>query len=452
MKIVIVGDGKVGYNIAKQLLAEGHDIVVIDNNPDVLEDSLHKLDVLVVDGNGVTLQTQEEADVANSDLLIAATSADEINLLCCILAKKLGCRHTICRMSNPDYVQSIRDDFGLSMTVNPELTAAREIFRILQFPSFLKRDTFAKGRVEIVELKLTEDCALVGKRLERLSDVLRGVKILVCAVERGDEVCIPDGSFELRANDKITVTAPRSELVKMLKALKISNQKIRDVLIIGGSKIAVYLAEELIKSGVNVKIIEQKLEKCRALSERLPSAVIINGDGTLQDLLSSEGIEETDAVISLTNIDEENLVISMYADSCGVPKSITKINRTEYLRLFKDRDIGSVICPKMLASYEIIRYVRAMDNTTGGSVKTMYRIVDEKVEALEFAVTDSTKCIGEPLKKVNLKNNILLACINRMGKVIIPSGNDYIMAGDTIIVITTAEGMYKDINDIFADA
>lgn len=402
MKIVIVGDGKVGYNIAKQLLAEGHDIVVIDNNPDVLEDSLHKLDVLVVDGNGVTLQTQEEADVANSDLLIAATSADEINLLCCILAKKLGCRHTICRMSNPDYVQSIqymRDDFGLSMTVNPELTAAREIFRILQFPSFLKRDTFAKGRVEIVELKLTENCALVGKRLERLSDVLRGVKILVCAVERGDEVCIPDGSFELRANDKITVTAPRSELVKMLKALKISNQKIRDVLIIGGSKIAVYLAEELIKSGVNVKIIEQKLEKCRALSERLPSAVIINGDGTLQDLLSSEGIEETDAVISLTNIDEENLVISMYADSCGVPKSITKINRTEYLRLFKDRDIGSVICPKMLASYEIIRYVRAMDNTTGGSVKTMYRIVDEKVEALEFAVTDSTKCIGEPLKK-----------------------------------------------------
>lgn len=455
MKIVIVGDGKVGYNIAKQLLAEGHDIVVIDNNPDVLEDSLHKLDVLVVDGNGVTLQTQEEADVANSDLLIAATSADEINLLCCILAKKLGCRHTICRMSNPDYVQSIqymRDDFGLSMTVNPELTAAREIFRILQFPSFLKRDTFAKGRVEIVELKLTEDCALVGKRLERLSDVLRGVKILVCAVERGDEVCIPDGSFELRANDKITVTAPRSELVKMLKALKISNQKIRDVLIIGGSKIAVYLAEELIKSGVNVKIIEQKLEKCRALSERLPSAVIINGDGTLQDLLSSEGIEETDAVISLTNIDEENLVISMYADSCGVPKSITKINRTEYLRLFKDRDIGSVICPKMLASYEIIRYVRAMDNTTGGSVKTMYRIVDEKVEALEFAVTDSTRCIGEPLKKVNLKNNILLACINRMGKIIIPSGNDYIMAGDTIIVITTAEGMYKDINDIFADA
>lgn len=351
MKIVIVGDGKVGYNIAKQLLAEGHDIVVIDNNPDVLEDSLHKLDVLVVDGNGVTLQTQEEADVANSDLLIAATSADEINLLCCILAKKLGCRHTICRMSNPDYVQSIqymRDDFGLSMTVNPELTAAREIFRILQFPSFLKRDTFAKGRVEIVELKLTENCALVGKRLERLSDVLRGVKILVCAVERGDEVCIPDGSFELRANDKITVTAPRSELVKMLKALKISNQKIRDVLIIGGSKIAVYLAEELIKSGVNVKIIEQKLEKCRALSERLPSAVIINGDGTLQDLLSSEGIEETDAVISLTNIDEENLVISMYADSCGVPKSITKSTAPNISGSLKTGISAALYVPKCL--------------------------------------------------------------------------------------------------------
>ena len=220
MKIVIVGDGKVGYNIAKQLLAEGHDIVVIDNNPDVLEDSLQKLDVLVVDGNGVTLKTQEEADVANSDLLIAATSADEINLLCCILAKKLGCRHAICRMSNPDYVQSIqymRDDFGLSMTVNPELTAAREIFRILQFPSFLKRDTFAKGRVEIVELKLKEDCALVGKKLEKLSDVLRGVKVLVCAVDRGGEVCIPDGSFEKKLYSMYLSYLPKEKVAFPLK-------------------------------------------------------------------------------------------------------------------------------------------------------------------------------------------------------------------------------------------
>lgn len=453
MKIVIVGDGKVGYNIAKQLLAEGHDIVVIDNNPDVLEESLQKLDVLVVNGNGVTLKTQEEAGVANSDLLIAATSADEINLLCCILAKKLGCEHTISRLSNPEYVESIqymRSDFGLSMTVNPELTAAREIFRILQFPSFLKRDSFAKGRVEIVELKLSQDSVLVGKKLEKLSEVLRGVKVLVCAVDRGGEVCIPDGSFELKANDKITVTAPRNELVKLIKALKIGNQKIKNVLIIGGSKIAVYLSDELIKSGVNVKIIEQNLEKCRTLSERLPNAVIINGDGTLQDTLVTEGIEDTDAVVSLTNIDEENLIISMYADSCNVPKTVTKINRTEYIKLFKDKDIGSIICPKMLASYEIIRYVRAMGNTTGGSVKTLYRIVDEKVEALEFAVTDSTRYVGEPLKKVNLKNNILLACITRMGKAIIPSGNDYMMAGDTVVVVTTAEGKYKDINDIFA--
>ena len=452
MKIVIVGGGKVGYNIAKQLLEEGHDIVVIDNKPDVLENLLQKLDVLVVNGNGVTLKTQEEADVANSDLLIAATSADEINLLCCILAKKLGCNHTICRMSNPDYVQSIqymRNDFGLSMTVNPELTAAREIFRILQFPTFLKRDSFAKGRVEIVELKIPADSALVGKKLEKLSDVLRGVKVLVCAVDRDGEVCIPDGSFVIEANDKITVTAPRSELVKLIKALKISNQKIKNVLIIGGSKIAAYLAEELIKSGVNVKIIEQDLDKCRALSERLPGAVIINGDGTLQDLLTSEGVEDTDAVVSLTNIDEENLIISMYADACGVHKTVTKINRIEYIKLFKDKDIGSIVCPKMLASYEIIRYVRAMGNTTGGSVKTLYRIVNEKVEALEFAVTENTRCIGEPLKKVSLKNNILIACITRMGKVIIPSGNDYIMAGDTVIVVTTAEGRFKDINDIF---
>ena len=217
MKIAIVGDGKVGYTLTHQLLEEGHDIVVIDSNPEVLEESLEKLDVMVVNGNGATLKTQGEADVANSDLLIAATSADEINLLCCILAKKLGCRHTICRMRNPDYAQSIqfmRDDFGLSMTINPELTAAREIFRMLQFPSFLKRDSFAKGRVEIVELKISSESSLVGKRLEQLSDVLKGVKVLVCAVERGDDVYIPDGSFNIQAGDKITVTAPRSELEK----------------------------------------------------------------------------------------------------------------------------------------------------------------------------------------------------------------------------------------------
>ncbi len=454
MKIVIVGDGKVGYTLTNQLLQEGHDIIVIDNNPDVLEDSLEKLDVMVVNGNGATIKTQTEADVANSDLLIAATSADEVNLLCCFLAKKLGCRHTICRMRNPDYTQSIqymRDDFGLSMTVNPELAAAREIFRMLQFPSFLKRDSFAKGRVEIVELKISSDSALVGKKLEKLSDILRGVKVLVCAVERGEEVYIPDGSFVIEANDKITVTAPRSELVKLIKSLKVSNQKIKDVIIIGGSRIATYLSDDLIKSGVNVKIIEQNLEKCRQLSERLPNAVIINGDGTLQDFLISEGIEETDAVVSLTNIDEENLIISMYADYCGVSKTVTKIDRTEYIHLFKDKGIGSVVCPKMLTSYEIIRYVRAMENTTGGAVKTLHRIVDEKVEALEFSATLNTKYLGEPLKKINLKNNILIACINRMGRIIIPSGNDYISAGDTVIVVTTADRKFSDINDIFSE-
>ncbi len=453
MKIVIVGDGKVGYTLTHQLLEEGHDIVVIDSNPEVLEESLEKLDVMVVNGNGATLKTQGEADVANSDLLIAATSADEINLLCCILAKKLGCRHTICRMRNPDYAQSIqfmRDDFGLSMTVNPELTAAREIFRMLQFPSFLKRDSFAKGRVEIVELKISSESSLVGKRLEQLSDVLKGVKVLVCAVERGDDVYIPDGSFDIQAGDKITVTAPRSELVKLIKALNIGNQKIKNVIIIGGSRIAAYLSDDLIKSGVNVKIIEQNYEKCRQLSERLPGAVIINGDGSLQDFLISEGIEKADAVVSLTNIDEENLIISMYADYCGVHKTVTKIDRTEYIHLFRDRGIGSVVCPKMLTSYEIIRYVRAMENTTGGSVKTLHRIVDEKVEALEFAATQNTKYLGEPLKKINLKSNILIACINRMGRVIIPSGNDYISVGDTVIVVTTADRKFNDINDIFS--
>lgn len=451
MRIVIVGDGKVGFALAEQLSEENHDIVVIDSNPKVLQEVLNSLDVMVVNGNGASLEVQREADVGASDLLIAATSSDEINLLCCILAKKLGCRHTIARIRNKDYTQQLvflRSELGLSLTINPELYAAREIFRIIQFPSFLKLDSFAKGRVELVEFALSPDSRFVGKRLDQLEDVLK-VKILVCAVERNDKVTIPKGGFSFEVGDKVTVTAPRSELARLVARLNIAKQKIRNVLIVGGGRITVFLTEELLRSGVNVKIIEQNAERCDELAAKLDGAIIINGDGTRQELLLEEGIMEMDAVISLTSIDEENLIVSMFANHLGIPKTITKIDRSEYIHLFNDRGIGSIICPKQLTTHEIIRYVRAMENTKGGSVLTLHRIVDDKAEALEFIAATKTHYLNVPLSKLKLKDNILIACINRMGQVIIPKGSDFISEGDTVIVVTTVDRKINDLDDIF---
>lgn len=453
MKIVIVGDGKVGYTLTEQLLKENHDIVVIDNNAEVLEESLDAFDVQVVHGNGASLETQRRADVEDSDLLIAATSSDEVNLLCCMLAKKLGCAHNIARVRNREYasqIQFMRKELGLSMTINPELAAAREINRIIQFPSFLKLDSFAKGRVELVELKLRENSKLIGLCLDNLYELIK-MRLLVCAVQRGDAVIIPNGRFSFETGDKITVTAPSAELARLIKKLEISSQKIRNVLIVGGSRIAEYLTYELLKSGVCVKIIEQEQRQCRLLAEKFTDAIIIHGDGTKQELLLEEGIEDMDAVISLTNIDEENLIISMFADYINVPKTITKIDRSEYIMLFRDKGIGSVVCPKLLTSHEIIRYVRAMENTNGGSVITLHRLVDDRVEALEFIAMPATKHLNTPLMDLKLKKDILIACINRLGSIIIPQGSDRICEGDTVIVVAKPERMIRDLNDIFEE-
>ncbi|MBQ4575552.1 MAG: Trk system potassium transporter TrkA [Clostridia bacterium] len=453
MKIVIVGDGKLGFTLAKLLSGEKHDITLIDNNSDVLEKSQEALDVMTVSGNGASLEIQEEADVKSAELLIAVTASDEVNLLCCALAKKLGCHHTIARVRNAEYtkqLQFMREDFGLSMIVNPELAASRTIFRIIQFPSFLKIDSFSKGRVELVELKVDDDSPLIGKRLDKLFHELK-LKILVCAVERGEEIFIPNGDFELKAGDKINVTAPRSNLARMIKQLGISKQKIRNVMTIGGGKIAEYLAEELISSGVNVKIVENNHERCVELASRLPEALIINDDGSSRDVLLAEGIEETDAVITLTNLDEQNLVISMYANHVGVPKTITKLNRTEYNILFSDIGIGSTICPKDIVANDVIRYVRSMEHGSGGSILTLHKIVDDKAEAIEFYADEGTRYLSVPLKDIPLKKNLLIASINHNGNIIIPSGADYISRGDTVILVTTGREPIKELNDIFAD-
>lgn len=454
MKVVIVGDGKVGYALTEELARQDHDVVVIDSKRDVLRHLTEKLDVMVVNGNGASLSVQKAADVGGSDLLVAATSSDEVNMLCCMVARKLGCKHTIARVRNLEYAEQLlwlKEELGLSMTVNPEMATAREIFRLLQFPAFLKRDSFAKGRVEIVEIELKEGNILIGKKLSELYQTVR-VRALVCAAERQGDVHIPDGSFQLAMGDKIYVTAPYRDLAALIKALDIGRRKVREALLIGGSRIAHYLAVMLIDSGIGVKIIENRQERCAELAELLPKANIVYGDGTAREVLTEEGIEETDAVVTLTDIDEENLLVSMFANHVGVPKVITKINRMEYVEVLRGAGIESIVSPKLLCAGDIARYVRAMENTADSVAVSLHRLVDDRVEALEFVVVKSTLHRGEKLQKIPVKPGILISCIIRGGSIIIPRGSDTIELGDTLILVTQAERAITDLNEIFTPA
>lgn len=453
MHIIIVGDGKVGVALTEQLSQEGHDVTVIDSNPKVLEESLQSYDVMVVHGNGASIGVLKDAGVEEADLLIAATSRDEINLLTCIVARKLGAKHTIARVRNPEYNEQLvlmREELGLSMTVNPEFAAAREIYHLLQFPSFLKRDSFARGRVEIVEIHVDGASKLAGIPLKSLYEIAR-VRVLVCVVERGGVVHIPDGNFTLQAGDNIYVTAETRDLAKLIKNLGIVKQKVRDIIIVGGSRVAYYLALRCLHAGMGVKIIEQNHDRCVELAGLLPEAVIIEADGSRQDILTAEGMASADAIITLTNIDEENIVIAMYASHLGVPKVITKVNRTEYVKTFKSMGIDTFISPKALCCTDIVRYVRAMQNTTGGSVITLHRMVEGKAEALEFRASETTRHLGETLLDIHLKPEILIAGITHGGRTVIPSGSDSFAAGDNIVVVTTSGRPISDLNDIFAD-
>lgn len=451
MKIVIVGDGKVGLTLTAQLSREGHDVVIIDNNAQVLRESVDQYDVLGILGNGASLQAQREAGVDKADLLIAATSADEVNLLCCILARKLGARHTIARVRNPEYAEQLRflrSELGLSMTINPELAAAKEILSLLRFPAALQRDKFAKGRVEIIELKIQPGSLLDGALLNEMVHITK-VKVLICAIERENEVVIPTGNFRLKAGDKIYVTGAANKLVDLVRRLGIVEQKIRNAVLIGGGRISQHLAQELLSDGVNVKIIEIDHKRCLELSEQLPRAQIIHADGTQPDILESENVAKADALVTLTNIDEENMVLSMYGSHLGVPKVITKINRMEYDKVFRSMGIDSIVSPKDLVCNDIVRYVRAMQNTLENTVLTLHRIVNGKVEALEFLAGEDTRYLNVPLRDIRLFPGILIASINRNGRVIIPGGNDVIQVGDTVIVVTTIDRMYHNLNAIF---
>lgn len=451
MKIIIAGDGKVGLALTQQLLREGHDLVVVDSNPQVLKAHVERYDVMAVLGNAATMETLRQAGVEEADLLIAVTSTDELNLLCCLIGRKMNARlHTIARVRTPEYAEQLfamREEFGLSMTINPELSAAREIFRIMQFPSFLRREIFAKGRVEIVELGVEAGSPLDGIALHALYRIAR-VKVLVCAVEREYQVTIPGGDYILHAGDHIYVTAQAVNLAQLIKNLGIGSHKVRQAILIGGGRVSYYLAERLLAIGVGVKIIEKDELRARYLAEQLPQATVICGDGSDNALLESEDIESADALVTLTGVDEENIVVSMYACSRGVRKVVTKVNRLDYGNMFINMGVGSVVSPKELCSASIARYVRAMEGQTG-SVLALYRIADGGAEALEFRVEASTPWCGRPLKEIPVKKGVLISCITHKGDTIIADGNSRFEPGDTVVVVTTCENPFHQICDIF---
>ncbi len=452
MKILIAGHGKVGATLARQLSGEGYDLTLIDSDPNVLEEGLQQYDVMTVCGNCAVKDTLLEAGVETADLLIAVTGTDEVNLLTCVTAHSLnGKLHTIARVRNPEYsdqIYEMRDIFALSMTVNPEKQAAAEIERLLKYPGFLKLDTFAKGRVEIAELRIEEDSKLCDVPLSRVSEIVR-CKILICAVLRGGEVITPSGDFVLKEDDRIFVTAPMNNLATLLKNLGILTKKVRNVLICGGGRTSFYLADQLEKNGIDVKVVEQNRARCIQLAALLPTASIVCGDASSQHLLESEGVETFEAVVSLTGMDEVNMVISLYGHSHGVPQVITKIGRVEDSRMLGSLPLGSIISPKELCCSSIVRYVRAMRNQAGAAIAVHF-IADGKAEAIEFRVDKDTLHTGEPLRSLKLRKNVLIASITHGRTTRVPDGNSAFMPGDTVIVVSNGSNKIFTLNDIFA--
>ena len=453
MKIIIAGDGKVGAALTRQLSAEGYDLTLIDSNSTVLENSVEAYDVIAIQGNCATMDTLKQAGVEDADLLIAVTNADEVNLLCCMTAHNINPRiHTIARIRNPEYsdqIYEMRDVFALSLTVNPERQAAMDIEQLLKYPGFLKREAFAKGRVEIVEFRVDAESRLCNKPLSELNSIV-GTKVLVCTVLRSGNATSPDGNFVLKEGDRLFVTAPTNNLTTLLKNLGIITHKVRRVILCGGSRISYYLAERLLKSGVEVQVIEQNRDRCLELSNLLPEACVVHGDATNQSLLISEGIERCDALVTLTGLDELNMIISLYGNSCGVPQIITKVGHLENGKLLDSLSLGSVICPKDLFSNTIVHYVRGMKNQTGAAL-TVHSIADGQAEAIEFMVDEKTRHRGETLKAIQLKKNVLIACIIHGSHTEIPSGDSTFSLGDTLIIVSSNDRVIYQLNDIFAD-
>lgn len=449
MFIIVAGGGKMGSTVVELLTEEGHDVTLIDTNSHVVEEAIDKWDITGIVGNAATCEVQKEAGAEHADLLIAATPQDELNLLACLVAGKLGCRNTIARVRNPEYASQMQflRELGISMAVNPEFETAREISRILRVPEAIKVDSFAGGRADIIEVRIGEGSPLAGMPIRQISEKHK-IRVLVCAVEREEFVTIPDGEFRLKYGDKIYVTGTAEYLLRFFRTFKLIRDKIRNVMIVGGGKVSFYLARQLDKMNMNVKIVERDFSRCAFLSEKLPKGVtVICGDGLDQNVLLEEGLEDSDAFASMTGMDEENIIVSLYAKSKGIDKIVTKVNRN-FGEMVGELGLESTVCPRQVVANHIVRYVRAMQNREGSTVRTLYKLVGNSVEALEFSIDEDASYLGKPLRELRIRKNILIGCIVHDGAPKIPDGNDCMQLGDSVVVVA-AGGRLKALGDIF---
>lgn len=449
MNIIIVGCGKVGQTLAEKLNEDGINITVIDIDAKSIDAVTSQHDVMGIVGNGATYAMQKEAGIKNADLLIAVTDSDELNILCCIVAKKTSDCQTIARVRNPDYsidASFLKDELGLAMVINPELAAAMEIARVLRFPSAIKIDTFAKGRVELLKFRLPENSPLVGLSVKEITTVLH-CDVLICTVERGDEAYIAKGDFVFEEKDIISVIAAHKKAVEFFEKINYKLNSVKDTIIVGGGKITQYLCDILCRSGISVKIIEKDRRVCDYLCTQWPDVTVINGDATDQSVLLEEGLSSAGGFVSLTDQDEENIILSLFAKNSCKGKLVTKIARTDFDEITKHLDLDSVITPKSITADMILQYVRAMKNTMGSNVETLYNIIKGKVEAAEFTVSQDSAITSIPLSKLQFKDGVLIASILRGKKVIIPRGYDTIEPNDKVIVVSKEMALH-DITDI----
>ncbi len=450
MNIIVAGCGKIGESIIGSLVSEDLNITAIDSDIDVINEITNIYDVIGVHGNTADCETLEEAGVDKAELFVAVTNSDELNMLSCFIAKRMGAKKTIARIRNPEYndksLSFMRSQLGLSMSINPELLAAQELFNIIKLPTNARIEYFSRSNLEMVEMKVKESSALNGMKLSELSDFCKA-KVLLCLVQRGEEVYVPDGNFVLEKGDKIHITATPTEMGKMLKKTDSLQKQAKNVMILGGSMTALYLAKMLMNSGASVKIIETDRERCREICEALPKCVVINGDGAGQELLLEEGLSNVDAFVALTGMDEENILISLFASSQNIPKVVSKVNRREHVIMAEKLGLDCVVSPKDMTSNIMIRYARALKNSVGSNVETLYKLADGKAEALEFKVAEDSPVINITLKELELKTNTLIAGIIRGRKTIIPSGDDTIIPGDRVIVIAKNQKL-QDLSDI----
>lgn len=453
MDIIIVGLGNTGKILAKELSEERHDVTVIDIDEALIDNTVERFDVKGVYGSGTHCSSLNDADVKNCDLFISVTPQDEINILACLIARRMGAKHTIARVRDPEYsaqVDFMRNELGISMMINPEYLASLEIFRNLQFPSAMNIESFSNGTIDMVGFKIRETSPLCDMKIADMSYSF--IKdMLICAVARDDDIIIPNGDFVIRLGDTVYITGSHKLLGKIVKELcgKKKAKKTKTVMLIGGSRISVYLTKMLISAGKNVLIVEKNRDKCKIIAEHCPKATIICGDANNRDLLVEEGIENADAVVTLTDADETNFLVSMMSDSMGIEKNITKINNVNLIKMFERIDQATHINVPQNACDIITQYIRAKSNVNSSSMKTLYKLVDGRIEAIEFLVEDYVKFIGKPLSSVKLKNNTLLAAVKRHNKIFVPSGNDTIEKNDIVVVVSKGYAIYN-LNDILA--